>query len=96
MWISGLEFSELMLILVQIYNQLVSQYALPWEEGRISAQDKIKLGQFRWPIMRLLQREASQRATALQFCQSIRQLFESNECPQTLSPELKVSDRTCF
>jgi hypothetical protein len=41
--------------------------------------------------MRLLQREPSQRATALQFCQSIRQLFESNECPQPLSRELKVS-----
>jgi hypothetical protein len=63
---------------MQIYKQLTSpSHALPWEEGRISSRDVEKLGRFRKPIMKLLQREPSQRDTALQFCQSMLEIFKS-------------------
>jgi hypothetical protein len=63
---------------VQIYRQLVSpDQTLPWEEGRISAGDKKKLGKFRKPIMQLLQREPSERGTALQFCKQMFEIFSS-------------------
>jgi hypothetical protein len=63
---------------MQIFEQLTSpEHALPWEEGRISPQDVKKLGNFRKPIMRLLQRDPLQRDTALQFSKSMLELFSS-------------------
>jgi hypothetical protein len=58
---------------MQIFKQLTTpEIALPWEEGRISPQDARKLGKFRKPILKLLQREPSERGTVLQFCKSMR------------------------
>jgi hypothetical protein len=63
---------------MQIFEQLTSpERALPWEEGRISPQDVKKLGRFRKPIMRLLQRDPLQRDTALQFSKSMLEIFSS-------------------
>jgi hypothetical protein len=63
---------------MQIFNQLTSpQDALPWEEDRMSPQDMKKLGKFRKPIMKLLQRDPAQRETALQFSKSMFEIFGS-------------------
>jgi phage portal protein BeeE len=63
---------------MQIYKQLATpDFALPWEEGRLSPEDKKKLGRFRKPLLQLLHREPSQRATALQFCKQMFEIFSS-------------------
>jgi hypothetical protein len=63
---------------MQIFNQLASpQHALPWEEDRMSPEDMKKLGKFRKPIMKLLQRDPAQRDTALQFSKSMFEVFSS-------------------
>lgn len=50
---------------VQVYKQLADpEKLLPWEEGRLSEEDKSKLGRFRKPIMELLQRDPKKRDTA--------------------------------
>jgi hypothetical protein len=61
---------------MQIYRQLTSpELLLPWEEGRISQQDVKKLGKFRRPILKLLQREPSKRDSVMQFCKSMFEIF---------------------
>jgi hypothetical protein len=63
---------------VQIYKQLTSPHLpLPWEVGRISSEDSKKLGRLRKPILKLLEREPSQRDSALQFCKSMLEIFRS-------------------
>lgn len=61
----------------QVYAELSdTSNLLPWEEGRISRRDIGKMGMFRRPILQLLHRDPSQRATARQFCRSITQIYE--------------------
>jgi hypothetical protein len=63
---------------MQIYKQLASpKDALPWEEGRLSPEDVRKLGRFYKPIMKLLQREPSERATAIEFCKNMSEIFNN-------------------
>jgi hypothetical protein len=71
-------FQEAITNCMQIYKLLTSPHLpLPWEEGRMSPEDSKKLGRFRKPILKLLQREPSQRDTALQFCKSMLEIFSS-------------------
>jgi hypothetical protein len=63
---------------MQIFRQLTSpDRLLPWEEGRISREDEKKLGKFRNPILKLLQREPSERDSVRQFCKSMFEIFRS-------------------
>jgi hypothetical protein len=77
---------------MQIYKQLTSsEHALPWEEGRISAQDVEKLGRFREPIMKLLQRDPVQRDTAAQFCKSALEIFSSTPGGTTVQGDAQLT-----
>lgn len=70
---------------MQIYKQLATpDLTLPWEEGRLSSEDNKKLGRFRKPLMQLLQREPSQRATAMQFCKQMFEIFSSTPGASTV------------
>jgi hypothetical protein len=73
---------------MQIFKQLTTpEIALPWEEGRISPQDARKLGKFRKPILKLLQREPSERGTVLQFCKSMSEIFCSTPGGSTVQKD---------
>lgn len=64
---------------VQVYSQLADENnELPWEEGRLSAPDRRKLGMFRKPILKLLRRDPAQRTTAREFCNECCSLFTTN------------------
>lgn len=64
---------------MQVFEQLADERrALPWEGGRLAAQDRRKLGMFRKPILKLLQRDPAQRATARDFCNECCNLFTTN------------------
>lgn len=66
-------------VLMQVYRQLQDETQdLPWEDGRLSAQDKKKLLMFRNPILKLLRRKPTERSTAREFCNECCRLFTNN------------------
>jgi hypothetical protein len=64
---------------VQIFERLAnSSMPLPWEEGCISMDDKQKLGKYRKPLLQLLKRRPSERATAKDFSKQMADIFISS------------------
>ena len=61
---------------VQIMKQLKGEEELPWE-GDKNTDARRKLGLFRQPILSLLEREPTQRATLAAFCNTCQQTFAS-------------------
>lgn len=62
-----------------MYAQLLNpDSALPWEDGRITDDDKRKLGVFGKAVLRLLQRDPHKRATARSFCTEMFNLFSKD------------------
>ena len=64
---------------LQVFDQLAdSGRVLPWDEERLTAKDKTKLGIFRKPILKLLRRNPAERTTAREFCDECCSLFATN------------------
>lgn len=73
---------------MQVFDQLAdSNRMLPWEDDRLTAKDKTKLGIFRKPIMKLLKRSPAERTTARQFCDECCSLFTTNPLSMTQNNE---------
>lgn len=74
---------------MQIFKQLVDgKRELPWDDSRLSARDRKKLGMFRKPILKLLRRDPDARTTAREFCNECASLFTTNP----LSVSLPIAD----
>lgn len=61
---------------MQIMKQLQGEEELPWE-GEQHIEARRKLGIFRQPILSLLNREPTERATLAAFCRSCQQIFSA-------------------
>ena len=71
---------------MQVFDQLADERRdLPWHDGRLAAADRRKLGMFRKPILKLLQRDPAQHATARDFCTECCNLFTTNPLSVILS-----------
>lgn len=61
---------------LQIYGDLTNECAVfPWDETRLSQDDRVKLGRFYGPVQKLLQRDPCMRGTAHDFCAALRELY---------------------
>ena len=83
----------------QVFEELSDpKNPLPWESGRLSRKDKKKLGGFRKPIMKLLQRDPRKRATARDFCRDIRNIFtkHNDSTFRTDASDLNPSSNNTF
>ena len=58
---------------------------LPWEG--MCSEDRKKLGAFRGPIMKLLNRSAEERPTMMEFYDSCRSIFSSSA---TIAPDITI------
>ena len=59
---------------VQVLHRLLGNLPLPWE-GELSADVQRHLGMFKGPVLQLLEREPSRRATMHRFHQACTKLF---------------------
>lgn len=53
---------------LQVISQLRGAQPLPWEEGTLSPQDRVRVGEMYTPLMQLLARDPARRPSAAQFC----------------------------